>query len=128
MAQLDFRWGDDPSDPRLIELNPRFFGGLPQAIAAGVDYPWLAYRLALGLLQDSLKVVQRTGLFECQIIGPSPSPTERRAGRYRFQTQIMADARSNLHKLLSILIADLDSRRQNKKLRWHLDIDPISLD
>lgn len=86
------------------------------------------YRLALGLLQDSLKVVRQIGLFECQIIGPSPSPTERRAGRYRFQTQIMADARSNLHKLLSIVIADLDSRRQNKKLRWHLDIDPISLD
>jgi primosomal protein N' (replication factor Y) len=86
------------------------------------------YRLALGLLQDNLKAIQRSGLFECQIIGPSPSPTERRARRYRFQTQIMADARSNLHKLLGLVVADLNSRRHNKKLRWHLDIDPISLD
>jgi len=86
------------------------------------------YRLALGLLQDNLKAVQRSGLYDCQIIGPSPSPTEKRAGRYRFQTQITAGARSNLHKLLSFVVADLDSRRHNKKLRWHLDIDPISLD
>jgi predicted ATP-grasp superfamily ATP-dependent carboligase len=47
LAQLDFRWTEGET-PYLIELNPRFFGGLPQAIAAGVDHPWMLLQLALG--------------------------------------------------------------------------------
>ncbi len=47
MAQLDYRVGEDGT-AYLIELNPRFFGGLPQAIASGADYPWLLYRMACG--------------------------------------------------------------------------------
>jgi predicted ATP-grasp superfamily ATP-dependent carboligase len=47
MAQLDYRVGDDGT-AYLIELNPRFFGGLPQAIASGADYPWLLFRMACG--------------------------------------------------------------------------------
>lgn len=47
MAQLDYRMGEDGT-AYLIELNPRFFGGLPQAIASGADYPWLLYRMACG--------------------------------------------------------------------------------
>ena len=47
MAQLDFRQAPG-GPPYLIEVNPRFFGGLHQAIAANVDYPHLLYRLACG--------------------------------------------------------------------------------
>lgn len=47
LAQLDFRWAEGES-PALIEVNPRLFGGLPQAIAAGVDHPGLMVQLALG--------------------------------------------------------------------------------
>jgi hypothetical protein len=37
MAELDFRRAEGgPS--YLIEVNPRFFGGLPQAVAANVDF------------------------------------------------------------------------------------------
>lgn len=47
IAQVDFRWTGDPEDePLLIEVNPRFFGGLSHAIASGVDYPWYLYQLA----------------------------------------------------------------------------------
>ncbi len=52
IAQLDFRWDEGADgtavEPSLIELNPRLFGGLPQAVAAGVDYPWMLFQLALG--------------------------------------------------------------------------------
>ncbi len=47
IAQLDFRVGDD-GQVYLIELNPRFFGGLSQAVAANVDYPHLLFRIAAG--------------------------------------------------------------------------------
>jgi hypothetical protein len=45
VAEIDFRW-DGKGQPRLIEVNPRFWGGLPQAVEAGWDYPWLLYTLA----------------------------------------------------------------------------------
>ena len=48
VAQLDFRWDGSPgSQPYLIEVNPRFWGGLIQAVESGWDYPWLLYRLAV---------------------------------------------------------------------------------
>ncbi len=49
IAEVDYRWSGEEGDPAyLIEVNPRFFGGLFQAIASNVDYPWMLYRLALG--------------------------------------------------------------------------------
>ncbi len=55
VAQVDFRWagsGDDP--PRLIEVNPRFWGGLFHSVESGVDYPWMLYQLAAqGRVEDA---------------------------------------------------------------------------
>jgi hypothetical protein len=47
VAEVDFRWQGGSSEPLLIEVNPRFWGGLPQSVASGWDYPWLLYRLAV---------------------------------------------------------------------------------
>jgi hypothetical protein len=47
IAEIDFRQAED-GPAYLIEVNPRFFGGLPQALAANVDYPHLLYRIAKG--------------------------------------------------------------------------------
>ncbi len=40
----------DPRDgtPKLLEINPRFWGSMQLAIQCGVDFPYLLYRLALG--------------------------------------------------------------------------------
>ena len=47
VAELDFRWEGTPeAPPCLIEVNPRFWGGLIQAVESGWDYPWLLFRLA----------------------------------------------------------------------------------
>jgi len=47
LAQLDFRWEGSPdAQPHLIEVNPRFFGGLIQSVESGWDYPWLLFQLA----------------------------------------------------------------------------------
>jgi hypothetical protein len=44
---LDFRWeGSADAQPYLIEVNPRFFGGLIQSVESGWDYPWLLFQLA----------------------------------------------------------------------------------
>jgi predicted ATP-grasp superfamily ATP-dependent carboligase len=48
IAQLDFRWEGTPeTTPYLIEVNPRFFGGLIQSVESGWDYPWLLFQLAV---------------------------------------------------------------------------------
>ena len=47
IAELDYRKAED-SPAYLIEVNPRIFGGLPQAVAANVDYPHLLFRIASG--------------------------------------------------------------------------------
>jgi predicted ATP-grasp superfamily ATP-dependent carboligase len=47
VAEVDFRWAGGASQPLLIEVNPRFWGGLTQSVASGWDYPYLLYRLAV---------------------------------------------------------------------------------
>lgn len=48
VAEFDFRWdGTEAGEARLIEVNPRFWGGLFQSIESGVDYPWLLYELTV---------------------------------------------------------------------------------
>ncbi len=47
VAEIDFRWDGDPATtPKLIEVNPRFWGGLFHSVESGIDYPWLLYNLA----------------------------------------------------------------------------------
>lgn len=46
VAEIDFRW-DGESTPYLIEVNPRFWGGLGQSVESGWNYPYLLFRLAV---------------------------------------------------------------------------------
>ena len=47
VAEIDFRWDGSPDNkPYLIEVNPRFFGGLIQSVESGWDYPWFLFQLA----------------------------------------------------------------------------------
>ena len=47
VAEVDFRWEGGDDVPQLIEVNPRFWGGLTQSVEAGWDYPYMLYRLAV---------------------------------------------------------------------------------
>ncbi|MCZ6690845.1 MAG: ATP-grasp domain-containing protein [Planctomycetota bacterium] len=90
VAELDFRW-DGESEPKLIEINPRFWGGLIQAIRSGWDYPWLLFRLAVD--------------------GKVDAPDETRAD-VRTETPILA--------LIATLreISDSDTRMDQLKGAW----------
>jgi predicted ATP-grasp superfamily ATP-dependent carboligase len=48
VGMLEFKVGEKDRVPRLIEMNPRFWGSLALPLMAGVDFPWLLYQLALG--------------------------------------------------------------------------------
>ena len=47
VAMVEFRY--DPRDglPKLMEINPRFWGSLPLAVYAGVDFPYWLFCLAM---------------------------------------------------------------------------------
>ncbi len=62
VAEVDFRWnGEAAVEPKMLEVNPRYWAGLFHSTESGVDFPWIAYRVAAGLPvthpdQDSIEV------------------------------------------------------------------------
>jgi len=49
VAMVEFRDDDRDGISKLMEVNGRFWNSLALSIAAGVDFPWLLYRMACGL-------------------------------------------------------------------------------
>ena len=45
VIMADFRVDDRDNTPKLLEMNPRFWFSLYQAIASGVEFPYLLYRM-----------------------------------------------------------------------------------
>nr|WP_306470189.1 primosomal protein N' [Pseudomonas sp. efr-133-TYG-103a] len=62
-----------------------------------------------------------------ELLGPVPAPMERRAGRYRAQLLVQANARAPLHKLLATWLLALESMPSGRQVRWSLDVDPVDL-
>ena len=50
---VEFKIDRETAEPKLMEINGRFWGSLPLAVIAGVDFPYLYYRLAQGLDVES---------------------------------------------------------------------------
>jgi len=48
VAMIEFKIDKRDGVPKLMEVNPRFWGSLALPIFAGVDFPFLLYQLALG--------------------------------------------------------------------------------
>jgi predicted ATP-grasp superfamily ATP-dependent carboligase len=48
VAMVEFKVDPRDNVPKLMEVNPRFWGSLQLAIFSGVDFPYLMYRMAKG--------------------------------------------------------------------------------
>ncbi|MCK4648171.1 ATP-grasp domain-containing protein [bacterium] len=46
VAMVEFKVDPRDGKPKLMEVNPRFWGSLQLAILSGVDFPYLIYRMA----------------------------------------------------------------------------------
>jgi predicted ATP-grasp superfamily ATP-dependent carboligase len=68
VAMVEFKM--DPRDgiPKLMEINPRFWGSLSLAVASGVNFPYLLYKMSLG---ENFKPVEhyQTGI-KCRWLLP----------------------------------------------------------
>ncbi|WP_406661216.1 ATP-grasp domain-containing protein [Methanolobus sp. ZRKC3] len=47
VAMVEFKLDSRTNKPYVIEINPRFWGSVNQAVAAGVDFPYLLYQMAV---------------------------------------------------------------------------------
>ena len=56
-----------------------------------------------------------------------PAPMEKRAGRYRAQLMMQSRSRAALHQFQHQLISLIINNKQQKNIRWSLDVDPIDL-
>jgi primosomal protein N' (replication factor Y) len=61
------------------------------------------------------------------ILGPAPSPLERRGNRYRWQLLLQSSQRRQLHHCLSRIEHHLRENPKRWAVRWSIDIDPIDL-
>jgi len=55
VAELDFRVDKKTGKAYLIEVNPRFWGGLNQAVESNLDFPYLVWRMAEGHKLEEIK-------------------------------------------------------------------------
>lgn len=59
-----------------------------------------------------------------QILGPLPSPMEKRHNRFRAQLLLQASQRPALQQLLAALCPLLETRKSARTVRWSVDVDP----
>jgi predicted ATP-grasp superfamily ATP-dependent carboligase len=85
VAMVEFKYNEETDEAWLLEINPRFWGSLSLAVCAGVDFPYLTYRLAVdGGVESCLDY--STGIKSRWIAGDMIAPLERfKNGRSKLQ-------------------------------------------
>ena len=73
------------------------------------------------------RLLAEQGLHGIELLGPVPAPMERRAGRFRAQLLLQANARAPLHRLISAWLLVLEGLPSGRQVRWSLDVDPVDL-
>jgi primosomal protein N' (replication factor Y) (superfamily II helicase) len=70
-----------------------------------------------------IKEIAAAFISDVQLMGPIAAPMQRKAGMYRAQLLLRAKERKQLHALLRALMPKIIALKQNKRIRWSLDVD-----
>ncbi len=62
-----------------------------------------------------------------QVSDAVPAPMEKRAGRFRAQLLFKSTSRKELHGVLQQLVHVIANSKEQRNVRWSLDIDPIDM-
>ena len=108
---------------KLADLPPYAALALLRAEAPSVHAPTNFLDAARECLEKHLG-----GGREVNLLGPAPAPMERRAGRYRAHLLLQAPQRAPIQRLLSAALLELGALKLARRVRWSVDVDPISLD
>ena len=63
---------------------------------------------------------------DIRTIGPLPAIMEKKSGVYRWELNILSSSRDSLHKFLDLGQASLYNNKTTKRVRWSIDVDPLS--
>ena len=63
---------------------------------------------------------------DIRTIGPLPAIMEKKSGVYRWELNILSSSRDSLHKFLDLGQASLYNNKTSKRVRWSIDVDPLS--
>ncbi|MGE5625318.1 MAG: primosomal protein N' [Bacillota bacterium] len=109
------------AERRSAGLPPYAALALLRAEAPGAEAPKAFLQAAL----NRLAAGRAAGVM---LLGPAPAPMERRAGRHRAHLLLQASQRAPLQKLLATALPELDELKEARRVRWSVDVDPVSLD
>jgi primosomal protein N' (replication factor Y) (superfamily II helicase) len=98
-------------------LPPATALALLRAEAHQAELPRDFLKQAAGLLRSSA----------VELAGPIPAIMSRRGGYWRFQLWLQAPERASLANLIQARLPDLAALPLARKVRWHVDMDPIEL-
>ena len=101
-------------------LPPYTYMALLRAEAVSASEP-------LEFLHEAKNLASSYAASDVDLLGPMPSPMEKRAGRFRAQLFIQSSQRSSLHKLLHPWVLGLEKSKLGRKVRWSIDVDPIDV-
>jgi len=102
---------------KLGKLPPFSYMALIRAEASNQQLP-------IKFLSEIVNDIQ-AGFSNVTVIGPMPSPMEKRASMFRMQMIIEADKRSWVQLFLLALITRMEEHPDNRKVRWSVDVDPL---
>ena len=54
VAMIEYRIDKRTNQPKLMEINPRFWGSLETAVYSGVNFPYLLYNLSINKQCDNI--------------------------------------------------------------------------
>lgn len=136
---LQTRQPEHPMLIRLLQEGYRSFadGELLQRSAAQLPpYSYLALIRAEAANEDVCfdflnhvreLLAAKMGDNPLKLLGPVPAPMTRRAGKFHAQLLLQAPQRSLLNQLLTPFLAELESTKEARRVRWSVDIDPVDL-
>ena len=73
------------------------------------------------------KAGNNINLGKTMLLGPVPSPIEKKAGKHRGQLLLLNTNRKELHQSLDRLCGMIKNTKISSKIKWSLDVDPIDL-
>ena len=79
---------------------------------------------AMSFLETVARRISATGIRSVETWGPVPATMERRAGRYRAQLVLQSSQHGELQRLLSIVVRQLETAKEARRVRWSVDVDP----
>ncbi|OUS06706.1 primosomal protein N' [Gammaproteobacteria bacterium 42_54_T18] len=106
---------------QLTGLPPYGYIAMLRAEAAHAD---IASRFLEQVVEQFNNMTSQT----VEAWGPVPALMMRKAGRFRYQVMLRSNNRLFLHKAIAELLPRIEPLPDSRKVRWHLDVDPVQLD